>query len=226
MDAARARRSRPDGRVPARGTGRPRPVRGVSFDLARRHRLGIVGESGCGKSLTALSLMRLLPPPGRIARRRGAARRHRPDHVSASARWPRCAAAGSRSSTRIRCRRSTRCRRSDTRSSRRSAPIESTSRRASPGSGRSSCSARSASRSPSGRFDDYPHEFSGGMRQRVMIAMAICANPDVLIADEPTTALDVTTQARIMDMLDRIVEERRHGRDPDHARPRARRQLL
>ncbi len=64
---------------------------------------------------------------------------------------------------------------------------------------------------PDRRIDDYPHQFSGGMRQRVMIAMAICTNPDVLIADEPTTALDVTTQARIMEMLDRIVEERRMG---------------
>ena len=64
---------------------------------------------------------------------------------------------------------------------------------------------------PERRFDDYPHQFSGGMRQRVMIAMAIATNPDVLIADEPTTALDVTTQARIMELLDRIVDERGMG---------------
>jgi oligopeptide/dipeptide ABC transporter ATP-binding protein len=64
---------------------------------------------------------------------------------------------------------------------------------------------------PERRLDDHPHQFSGGMRQRVMIAMAICTDPDVLVADEPTTALDVTTQARIMDMLARIVEERRTG---------------
>jgi oligopeptide/dipeptide ABC transporter ATP-binding protein len=61
---------------------------------------------------------------------------------------------------------------------------------------------------PQQRFDSYPHEFSGGMRQRVMIAMAISAPPDILIADEPTTALDVTTQARIIDLLARLVDER------------------
>ena len=61
---------------------------------------------------------------------------------------------------------------------------------------------------PERRAGDYPHQFSGGMRQRIMIAMAICADPTVLIADEPTTALDVTTQARIMDMLVQIVEQR------------------
>ena len=74
--------------------------------------------------------------------------------------------------------------------------------------GRSSCSARSGLPNPARRFGSYPHQFSGGMRQRVMIAMAISANPDVLIADEPTTALDVTTQARIMDLLSGLVEER------------------
>jgi oligopeptide/dipeptide ABC transporter ATP-binding protein len=62
--------------------------------------------------------------------------------------------------------------------------------------------------SPAQRFGSYPHQFSGGMRQRVMIAMAISAKPDVLIADEPTTALDVTTQARIIDLLSRLVGER------------------
>ena len=73
----------------------------------------------------------------------------------------------------------------------------------------SSCSTRSGSRAPRTRLDDYPHQFSGGMRQRVMIAMALACEPKLLIADEPTTALDVTIQAQILELLRELVAE--HG---------------
>ena len=86
----------------------------------------------------------------------------------------------------------------------------------------SSCSTRSGSRAPRLRLKDYPHQFSGGMRQRVMIAMALACQPKLLIADEPTTALDVTIQAQILDLLRELVAERGDGADPDHARPRRR----
>jgi peptide/nickel transport system ATP-binding protein len=186
--------------------GPVQPVRGASFTLAPRQRLGLVGESGSGKSLTALSLMRLLPPPGRIAAGqvllRGLDRAQLSEREMARVRGGRLALVGQDPMSSLN-------------------PVQSVGRqiveaiRAHEDVSQGVARARAVDLlgqvglpNPSRRFDNYPHQFSGGMRQRVMIAMAISAGPDVLIADEPTTALDVTTQARIMDLLSSLVEER------------------
>ncbi len=91
-----------------------------------------------------------------------------------------------------------------------------------PAPGRSSCSAMVGIPQPETRLRSFPHQFSGGMRQRVMIAMALALEPKLLIADEPTTALDVTIQAQVLELLQRLTTELGHGAHPDHPRPRRR----
>jgi oligopeptide/dipeptide ABC transporter ATP-binding protein len=186
-----------------------RPVRGVSFDVRRGHRIGIVGESGSGKSLTALALMRLLPPRARIAA----------GEVRLGGR--ELTALGEREMARMRGGGLSLVYQDPMSSLN---PLQTVGHQvveailAHEKVGRREARTRAVELlrdvgipHPERRADDHPHEFSGGMRQRVVIAMAISASPDVLIADEATTALDVTTQARIMDMLGQIVEERRMG---------------
>ena len=183
-------------------------VRDVSFDLRATERLGIVGESGSGKSALALSILGLIEPPGRVVGGEIQLGDARSRAVRPRARR-RCVARRSRSCCRIRRPRSTRSRRSASRSWRRSL---CTSRAC----GRSAARKRAADllreveiSQAERRLDDYPHQYSGGMRQRVAIAIAIANNPNVLIADEPTTALDVTTQSQVLALLDRLVEEHR-----------------
>jgi len=181
------------------------PVRGVSLDLPRGRRLGIVGESGSGKSLTALALMRLLHSPARLG---GQVLLDGEDLLTLS----------DGQMAKVRARRMSMIYQDPMSSLN---PVFTVGKQIIEAiriaSDVSAAQARSAAievlgevgvPEPSRRIDSYPHEFSGGMRQRVMIAMALSGDVDVLIADEPTTALDVTTQARVMDLLSRVVAER------------------
>src|SRR5713101_3779454 len=186
--------------------GEARAVDGVSFALDAGRVLGLVGESGCGKSVTALSLMRLVPPPGRIVggevRLDGRDLLGLPERDMRAVRGAGMAmifqepmtslnpvfTVGSQIAEAIRLHR---------RASRRAAWARAVELLAEVGISE-----------PERRARDYPHRLSGGMRQRVMIAIAISCEPRVLVADEPTTALDVTIQAEILDLL-RTLRERR-----------------
>jgi oligopeptide/dipeptide ABC transporter ATP-binding protein len=181
-------------------------VRDVSFDLRPTERLGIVGESGSGKSALALSILGLIEPPGRVTggeivlggrdiarltdRELGAVRGK---EISLVLQDPTSALD----------------------------PVKTIGAQVieaiaihEPGLRRAAARRRAAEllrevdiAQAERRLDDYPHQYSGGMRQRVAIAIAIANNPNVLIADEPTTALDVTTQAQVLGLLDRLVDE-------------------
>lgn len=181
-------------------------VRGVNFSLAKGERLGIVGESGSGKSLTALSLMRLLHAPYKI---RG--------EIFFDGK--ELAKLKDSEMARVRARDLGMVYQDPTSSLN---PVftvgEQIMEAIQLAEDISDKDARDRAiklleevgvADAKNRIDEYPHQFSGGMRQRVMVAMAISTNPKLLIADEPTTALDVTTQARVIDLLNRIVEERK-----------------
>jgi oligopeptide/dipeptide ABC transporter ATP-binding protein len=182
------------------------PVRGATFTLGSRQRLGLVGESGSGKSLTALSIMRLLPPFGRIADGevllQGIDLVQLPDREMARARGSRVALVGQDPMSSLNPVHTIGWQLVEAIRTHEDVSKRVARRRATELLGQVGLT------NPAQRLDSYPHQFSGGMRQRVMIAMAVSANPAVLIADEPTTALDVTTQARIIDLLSSLVEER------------------
>jgi oligopeptide/dipeptide ABC transporter ATP-binding protein len=178
----------------------------VSFDLAEGEVLGIVGESGSGKSVTALSIMGLLPQPaGRVAG--GAIRFRDVDLLTLPEARMR----------RIRGRAISMIFQEPMTSLN---PVFTVGdqiietlrehERLGPRAARDrgiEMLAKVGIPSPERRIDDYPHQLSGGMRQRAMIAMALACNPALLIADEPTTALDVTIQAQILDLLRALQEE-------------------
>jgi oligopeptide transport system ATP-binding protein len=181
-------------------------VNGVSFDLYEEETLGIVGESGSGKSVTALSLMGLIPqPPGKITNGevlfKGRDLVGLPENEMRKIRGKEIAMIFQDPMTSLN-------------------PVLTISRQIGEALQLHMDMDRAAARkrtiellklvgipSAADRIDDYPHQFSGGMRQRVMIAMALSCNPKLLIADEPTTALDVTIQAQILDLIKRLKRE-------------------
>jgi len=180
-------------------------VEGVSLGIDAGETLGLVGESGCGKSVTAMTVMRLLPmPPGRIAggqvRWRGKDLVTADDETIRSVRAKEIAMIFQEPMTSLN-------------------PVYSVGEqiaevvRLHQNLGRRAALDRAAEMlqlvqipNATRRINDYPHQFSGGMRQRVMIAMALSCNPKLLIADEPTTALDVTIQAQILDLINELKE--------------------
>ena len=183
-----------------------RAVDGVSFDLARGETLGIVGESGCGKSVTALSILRLIPPEtGRIA------------GGSIKFEGRELTSLGEEEMKGLRAHRISMIFQEPMTSLN---PVLTVGTQIAENVVRHMGVPWSAARERSRemldlvriadarrRLDEYPHQLSGGMRQRVMIAMALSCDPQVLIADEPTTALDVTIQAQILDLMLELKEK-------------------
>ncbi len=183
-----------------------RAVEDVTFDLGPGETLGIVGESGCGKSVTGLSIMGLIPPrQGQIVR--GSImledrnlvslperdmRRIRGEAVAMVFQEPMTSlnpvmTVGDQIAETVRIHQGLRRRRAAARALEMLEVVRIPD--------------------PRRRAGEYPHQFSGGMRQRVMIAMALCCNPKVLIADEPTTALDVTVQAQILELMSSLKKD-------------------
>jgi oligopeptide/dipeptide ABC transporter, ATP-binding protein, C-terminal domain len=187
--------------------GLVRAVNDVSFTIDEGELLGLVGESGCGKSITALSIMRLIYPPGKIAggsikfkgeelttASEDRLREIRGNDIAMIFQDPMTSlnpvfTVGEQIAEALRLHRKL------DKKAAKLAAIEAMKEVSIP--------------SPERRADDYPHQLSGGMRQRVMIAMALACDPELLIADEPTTALDVTIQAQILELLNELRRTRK-----------------
>ncbi|HEX5136036.1 MAG TPA: ABC transporter ATP-binding protein [Planctomycetota bacterium] len=181
-------------------------VDGVSYDLRPGETVGVVGESGCGKSVTALSVMRLIPmPPGRIEGGQilfdGEDLVRVPESRMRQVRGGKIGMIFQEPMTSLnpvftvgdQIEEAVRLHLKLSAADARARAIEMLAKVGIP--------------SPDQRVDEYPHQLSGGMRQRVMIAMALSCNPKLLIADEPTTALDVTIQAQILDLIRQLQSE-------------------
>jgi len=181
-------------------------VDGITYDLQEGETMGLVGESGCGKSVSALSLMRLVAdPPGKIVggeiEFQGRDILKMPEDEMRSIRGNRMAMIFQEPMTSLN-------------------PVLTIGRQLSETLELHRGMNKQASRKRSvellqmvgipeadSRIDDYPHQFSGGMRQRVMIAMALSCDPKLLLADEPTTALDVTIQAQVLEVMKKLATE-------------------
>jgi peptide/nickel transport system ATP-binding protein len=184
-------------------------VRSVDLSVEAGETLALVGESGCGKSMTAASIMRLVPPPGRIVSgsvlfkgvdllrlSEEEMRGIRGNRIGMVFQDPMTSlnpvfTIGSQVAEGLRIHRGL--------------------SRGEAERGAVDILAQVGIPVPKERIRDYPHQLSGGMRQRVMIAMALACSPELVIADEPTTALDVTIQAQILELLDRLKSENRMG---------------
>jgi peptide/nickel transport system ATP-binding protein len=181
-------------------------IDGIDFAIASGETLALVGESGCGKSMTALSILRLVPDPGRIVEGniyfRGEDLRRLPETEMRRIRGNKIAMVFQEPMTSLN-------------------PVFKIGRQIAEvlqlhkGLDRSMAMAQAIEllrqvgiAAAETRINDYPHQLSGGMRQRVVIAMALACDPKLLIADEPTTALDVTIQAQIMELLAQLKRER------------------
>lgn len=181
-------------------------VDGVDLHISKRTTVGVIGESGCGKSVTGLSILRIVPPPGKICSGRILLSRDGDEPLDiASLRGddPRIRRIRGKDISMVFQEPMTSL-----------SPVHTVGAQISEAVSLHSDLEKAAIReyveemllkvgisNPSQRFDDYPHQLSGGMRQRAMIAMALSCNPRLLIADEPTTALDVTVQAQILDLM-------------------------
>ena len=188
----------------ATARGPVQALRGVSFSLARGQTLGLIGESGCGKSLTALALMGLLPDGARVqgsVRLDGRELLGQPEDAWCALRGNRLAMVFQEPMTALN-------------------PLHPVGRQIAESlrlhKGLDARAARAEAlrllqrvQLPQAerRLDAYPHQLSGGQRQRVVIAIALACGPDLLIADEPTTALDVTIQREVLDLIGQLVAE-------------------
>lgn len=181
-------------------------VRDVSLDIFNGETLGLVGESGCGKSITSKSIMRLIPdPPGKISRGEiyfeGRDVLQMADEELSSLRGNQVSMIFQEPMTALnplftcgnQIMEAIRQHNAMSRKEARAKAVEMLELVGVPSPGR--------------RYHSYPHELSGGMRQRVMIAMALCCKPKLLIADEPTTALDPTIQAQILNLIKQLQEK-------------------